>query len=574
MTTFPSSPEQGSASRHIRLFISFSSHDKAAVREIMSGLRDQHFDFWDYSDELESMRLSDEIRTRMRREIDSCDYFVTCVSKNSTDEASGAFTRFEVAYAVQEKRMHETGKVFIIELDDITLSDYKGPFEPLKAYLHVDYRLGQFSGHSIPAYISLLKKICQATGRNYVPQISPHPRLPFWEEFRVEVTAFCHSNHTHLFLNGVLGEFNEYFKARMFPKAYDAIVYFLVSCRYYLPEYHPVYPWIARAVTEQELGKHGEAMDSYLAALGSDPQNPVAWGGLGMCHHLGGNYPMAIECFHKAMKKSPGVQAINERLNLITSKLSARIRPDTDELQFLRSFDPEEVTDLDREELSNNGILAMSDQPGWKEDLEFRFKEQRQRILMARAFSFFCEATEGWFPDSSGKFLQLMEKAYNIYKFQVPEEEIPDAGHLTYLYLAARQLNKPRPEEILLRALQREDPRQILDKRFLKEYLAENYIAENDPWESISIFESGLIRENPTKRTQVFYAIALKNAGKNKYLEVCHKMLDPETSGLPITPEDYYWNGLANYLLGNTSRARYDYERSAGYMAWYAELFP
>jgi len=568
-------PEQNDAHRPIRFFISFSSYDKVAVRELMSGLRGQQFDFWDYSDEIEAMSLTEEIRVRMRREMDTCDYFIACVSKKSTDETTGTFTRFELAYAIQEKRMHEAGRVFIIELDNVTLSDYTGPYEALKGYLHVDYLRDSFSGRSIPSYISVLKKVCQATGRKYIPQVSPHPRLPFWEEFREEVTAFSHANHTHIFLNGVLGEFNEYFKAHMFGKAYDAIVYFLASCHYYLPEYRPVYPWIVRAVTEQELGKHREAMNSYQSALESDPVNPVAWGGLGMCHHMGGDYQQAVDCFHKAVKFSKGVQAINERLNMVTSKLSGRIRPDAEELSFIRNLDPEEVIVMDQEDLSRKGIIGSGDHPEWKEALNSRFTEQRQRILMTRAHSYFCEATESWFADSSRKYTQMMETAYNIYKYQVPEEQIPDAGHITYLYMIARQLNKIHPEEILYRAIEREDPRQTLDKRFLTEYLAENYIAENDPYESISIFESRLIKEKPLKRTLVFYAIALKNAGKkNRYNEVCEDILNPEKSGLPLTPEDYYWNGLANYLLGNTSRARYDFERSSGYMDWYAELFP
>jgi hypothetical protein len=46
-------------------------------------------------------------------------------------------------------------------------------------------------------------------------------------------------------------------------------------------------------------------------------------------------------------------------------------------------------------------------------------------------------------------------------------------------------------------------------------------------------------------------------------LKVCEKVLDPKNSGdLPLSAEDFYYMGFANYLLGNAKLARYDYERS------------
>jgi hypothetical protein len=167
---------------NIRLFVSFSSHDKAAAREIMSGLRSQFFDFWDYSNEVEAMRFTDEVKTRLLEEIDRCDYFIALVSKNSTGEENGFFTRLEVKHATEVRKLHQERKIFIIELEDTKYSDYIGPYEPLKGFLHVDFVWNSYSGKNIQSYISILKKICQTTGREYIPQITPHPR---WHTGRV-----------------------------------------------------------------------------------------------------------------------------------------------------------------------------------------------------------------------------------------------------------------------------------------------------------------------------------------------------------------------------------------------------
>ena len=187
-------------SNKIRLFISFSSKDIPVVREIMSGLQFQDFNFWDYSDELQQIHLTEEIRARLKKEIDECEYFVAIISKNSTNKDIGHFSLFEVDYAVNKKQLHLENRVIIIELEDIEKSDYQGPYSKLKGFLHHNLIWNDFIKESIKSYISLIKGICQTTGKLYVPQITPHHRLPFWEKFRNEVVEFAQSNHSHAFL--------------------------------------------------------------------------------------------------------------------------------------------------------------------------------------------------------------------------------------------------------------------------------------------------------------------------------------------------------------------------------------
>ena len=70
----------------------------------------------------------------------------------------------------------------------------------------------------------------------------------------------------------------------------------------------------------------------------------------------------------------------------------------------------------------------------------------------------------------------------------------------------------------------------------------------------------------------VNYARALKKTGNTKFKEICISVLNKGSAGNPETFEDYYWNGFANYLIGNIERANYDFDRSQNYDLYYSEV--
>jgi hypothetical protein len=358
-----------------------------------------------------------------------------------------------------------------------------------------------------------------------------------------------------------------------YQQAFNAIQYFISSCNYLIPEYKMVYPWIVKAVTEHELGKHSDAKLSYESALVSDPGNPIALGGIGMVYQLGGNFIQAVRYFGEAVENSWGVQAINERLNLIVSKLSGQIPLKAEEQLFIRNLNVDEVVAMDWEEFYSKGILTPETEPERKAEIVGRFEEQRQRILLTKALFYFFEAAKTVGPNSQKRTHEFLENAWDIYTNQITEDKIQIDVHITYYYMTAIYLNKSNPVDILIRAIERPDPEKKLDKQFLYGYLAEHYSSQNKPFKSIEIYEKWLIRDKPTKRTLTFYAIALRNAGRPKYKDICKLVLNEEEYGLPATPEDFYWNGFANYLLENSSRARYDYERSNHFQAWYPDIY-
>lgn len=555
----------------IRFFISFSSADKKNVREIMAGIASQNIGFWDYSDELQQINLTEEIKTRLIAEIDTCDYFVSIVSKNSSSIKKGRFTRFEVEYALEKKGMHLAGRVIVIELKGVKKFHYTGPYEPLTDYLHHDFVWNKYKYKSIISYVKLVKSICQAIGIQYFPQISPHPRLPFWEEFRDEVIRFTHSNYSHVNLIGALGEFNEFFKHGEYINALNAVNYFITSCKYLIPGYDLVFPWIVKAVTQQELNLHPEAALSYQEALKSDKNNPTALGGVGMAYLLTGSYNEAADYFNKAYKSSTGIQQINERLNLIMAKASAGKPLDPDEKEFVRNLNIEETHQLEIEEMDRKELLpAKVDKSAKtiverKELIQKRYEEQRGFILYAKALSYFVDAEALRQEISTVEYNSIMVNAYNILKFEVPEEKLNKADKIFYLYMSASYLGYKNPEKILLDAIDRSKNDDRLDTRKLYGYLAEHHTSVSKYSRSIDIYEKWIVNNNPDKRERLHYAFNLKNHGDSKYKAICNDVLNQ----LPETKKDFYWSGFANYLLGREEIAKYEYIRSGSFDIYY-----
>jgi len=556
-----------------RLFISFSSKDIPFVREIMSGLQFQHFDFWDYSDELQQIRLTEDIKKRLIEEIDGCDYFVALVSKNSTSENAGLFTRFEVDYVVNTKKLQLQNRVITIELENTERSDYLGPYAKLKNYLHHDFVWNSFIKESVKSYISLIKNICQVTGHTYIPQITAHHRLPFWEKFRDEVISFAHSNHEHTFLMNVLGEFNEFFKKEAYDLAYESITYFIASCTYLLPEYKLIYPWIVKAVSEQNKGRHKDAKASYEAALKNEPGNPDALGGIGMVYLNTGNFVKAVEFFKNASEKSSGAQKINERLNMIIAKISGRIKLTGDEKTFVKDLDMIDVVlDDQNETFEKNLISFKNNNENFSAQQKKRFEEQRIFVLSTKALVYFNEWEEHYAGREFNKSEEALRNAHSLYAEEIKEKNLPNAVTVYYYYHTCRFLGQSNPEQILKNAIERFEAESPGEKLQLLDFLADHYLTEGEFYDCISIYENHLLDQEPSRRMLINYTRALKQTGNQKFSSVCFRILNPDETGYPETPEDYYWNGFANYLLGNFDRAKYDYERSNNFDKYYSQL--
>jgi len=162
-----------------------------------------------------------------------------------------------------------------------------------------------------------------------------------------------------------------------------------------------------------------------------------------------------------------------------------------------------------------------------------------------------------------------MQKAYQIFRTDFPENAITETGLVNYYCLSARNLNLTgEPERILKEAISRARGTSPLNPTELNKYLAEHYLATAEYEKSIEVYEQELTGSFSDLRVLVYYALALYNAGNSKYHAVCRKVLETLPSGYP----GYYWSGFAHYLLGEFTFARHDYERSNRFGPEYERL--
>jgi tetratricopeptide (TPR) repeat protein len=435
----------------------------------------------------------------------------------------------------------------------------------LKGIRHFNLTGNEFLKDSVKSFVALLKGICNATGQEYIPQVSPHHRLPFWEKFREEVINFAHSNHEHTFLMNVISEFAEYYRKDNYQLAYEAISFFVASCIYLIPEYKMVYPFIVKAVIEQDLGLIQKAGESYKNALKNNHNNPDTLGGLGMVYLGTGDYNKAIQYFEKAYLLSEGNQRINERLNLIITKISGGETITHEEKEFVKKLDYLDVVLDDEKETGGKNIISeKSGKEAITDQLKQRFEEQRIFILTTKALLYYVEASS----KNEQSARELLQKAYTIYADEIGEAKLPNAVSVFYFYTISKYLGKPEPEKIYERAISRFD-RNKSEIKELYGFLSDHYYQENKLNKSILIYRNHMMTGTPGRKILASYARLLKASGSIEYKDVCSEILDYDLNGYPETAEDYYWDGYANFLLGNPERAQYDFERSFHFDVYY-----
>ncbi|MBN1927642.1 MAG: TIR domain-containing protein [Prolixibacteraceae bacterium] len=514
----------------MRFFISFSSRDLPAVRELMSGFRSQNIDFWDYSDEIQSIEAGQSIPERLLKEIKNADYFVPIISTNSIDPEIGKFTHLEVSYALK-LGFEKKGKIIPIELQrkgDRQIQ-YQGEYEKLHDLKHENFEL-----QNVTTYIEVLQAVSNRVKIPFIPFVVALPRLPFWQKFRDEVMTLFHSNSTHVQLMTVLAKFNQYFKDKNYEVSLKEIRFFTASIYYHLPEEKVVYPFIVKAVNELELGLIEEAEASFQEALNHDPHNADALGGMGMINNYLGSYEKAAEYFEKASIHSTDPdQARNERVNRITAILSGRLT---------QQFTPEEQAFISNINLAN-----------LKED-------EKAFTLKAKAAVYY----------HTSQFARAVE----LYQKLDAEGTLDETGSIAYYYLSVRMAGKPNPQNILIKYIELGKNKNI-NKDILREYLANFYFDTGAFKKGDALYRNYLLPPHKKSlETMANYALQLYRMNKAQLCnDLCRQATQLEEFSLPRNPAEFYYCGLIQYLSGEETKARYDFERSHNFGVWYRELF-
>ena len=505
------------------LFISFSSQDLKYVRELMAGLKVQGVDFWDYSDFIQEIELGTSIPERLQEELRRCDFFVPLVSANSMDPEIGRFTRFEVQYAI-DLGLLERRRIIPVVIHQDLPAEWPDPYNRLENTVYEEIDL-----ENVRAFEHMMAKICQHLGKIYQPLIEAHSRLPFWELFRDEVLELKHSRSSHVELMILLTEFNEHFQMDDWMRAYFLISHFISSCQYSIPDYGIFYPWIVKGVCQQQLGHLKGAEESFLEAGKTRSADENVFGGLGSVYFARQDYSTAKEFFKKALDVCSPDQNDDEKLNYVVALLTL----EEDIPIFLQ-----------------NSVLGMdfSGQP-----------EERFRLMKAQGM------------------VHYRREEYDeaLVKFQKIEEEgLEDTPSVYYHHLTLLELGRQRDAIATLERALKDPQEDRIDTPYIRFNLSKLYLETDRVSKALKIYRDVLLK--PEHRTRFFmiqYARIFKAMEDGQKVEdICREILGGQLFPPPKTASDYYFDGFAQYLLGNIERARYDFERSSNFDFYYSEF--
>lgn len=507
------------------VFISYSSKDVEYVREIMAGLKSQDIDFWDYSSQIQKIEAGKSIPENLKAEIDKCQLFIAIISKHSLHPTIGRFTHMEVEYAVELEMLY-LNKIVPMLLKPNYSANLKWPgvYSELKSVAHLT-----IDPRNTPNFEETLGNICRKLGKRYIPLIEPHPRLPFYKLFRQEVFGLAHQPTVHIGLMTILTLFNKAFQASQFDQAHFLITLFINRCRYELTDYSVFYPWLVKAVTEMELNRLNDAVESCLEAKKVRPNDESVYGCFGQISMLKGNYLDAKAHFEKALRVCPSDRNSDEKINYFSSLLllGETIPADLDD--FLFQLDPNKFG-------------------------ENRFKIMNLQGICLYNLGDYCGA------------IKIFEK--------MQEDEIWDTTSVAFHVQALISISKPdEAHKILREAAAKEYEDKRLDRIQINVYLAQYYLGCGKHMEMTKVIDKVLMSpESRTRKLMVSCAKLLLKAGqKTRARKVCREILNGKLFNLPESQEDFYYDGFAQYILGNIERAQYDFERSQSFDSFYSE---
>ncbi len=500
-----------------RISLSFSSENRHAIREILAGFQSQNIKFWDYSNEKEAIEISANLKKQIRMEIDTCQYFIAITTQDSVDEQLGRYTRMEVQYALETKGI-KSGKIIPVVLSNHKPAQWLGPYEELESIHYIE-----MDPEDSRSLHDGLTKICESIGAEYNPLHDAHPRLPFWELFRKEVMEALHSNASHIKLMTILSEFNERFKDKNWKQSHDLISLFLALCQYDINDYEPFYPWLVKSICELHQEKYSEAIESCHQAGKVNKNNVNYHGCLGQIYMYMKYNQEAKYHFKEALKICPDGENTDEKINYISILIQ---------------------TGEDVSECFQNFVMCL---------YPLDFGNDYLTIVNLQAIFLF----------KSGRFQEAALMLERLYR-----KDLGNIVSVSYLLNSLLRMGERRKALEIIKCIafkkcNNEEVDQLLMVSYLIDYCVE---CENI---CISKKISKKIKKfiyNKTNISRLFilrYALLCKKNGDEKEVQrICQSLLSGGLFCLPKSEEDFYYDGLAHYLLGNSERAQYDYERS------------
>ncbi|HEX8247014.1 MAG TPA: TIR domain-containing protein [Pyrinomonadaceae bacterium] len=533
-----------------KLFISYSSKDQTDVNKLFSALAMQEIEAWDYSDPEHDLALARQLKASLREKIDSCQYFIAVVSPNSLDEEIGKYPHFEVRYAVESGRFQPGGILPVLINAPAPEESWTGAYSKLKELKHI--KLDLLDEEKFERSIDA---ICNWLSKKYMPSPILTDTVFLIRKSAKELEKIQLSNkekNTPLpagqfkELMNLLNECAKQAALGQWEQVKLGILWFLGKLKKIDPEAQIYHPIIIKAGCEFNLKQYENAEKTYLEATTTLSNNSLNWlgyAGLGHARASMHRFDEAIEAFEQALAFGARRDAERRETDLDDIKinlLGAILQSETERLDeaLLNKYDFETVLN----------------------------KYDRSELSPAERRNFFT--IKGMFYYKTGNY-EVAEQA-----FQELGLDNLDETAAIYYSLALGELGKDS-EAVKILESYIADKLETADKSniaALYYYLTGAYFRIDEIEKGLKIYKDVLCNPSPANRDYwsrkffICYALTLKAFDDEKYKKeihsICEKVLDGKFFPSPMTKEEYYYTGFANYLLGRDERAKYDFARS------------
>ncbi|MBN1576765.1 MAG: TIR domain-containing protein [Chitinispirillaceae bacterium] len=505
-----------------RIFISFARSDAGEAATIANDLKEQGFEVWDYALKWKKDDLGypppDEFVELMQR----ATWFIPIVSAASVSPAGGKYAVRELEYALEHDLIIDQ-RIVPVLLSGSRPKKWLKPFDALEPLEAITIDTGDMR-----AYLQGIAVLCRRLNVSYKPIVRDRPFLPFWHGFTEEIEQVRTEMEEAWKLMPVITEFDQCWEKGKWQEALDLIAFFLCAVRYGGTMSDLASTWIVKAACEFETGQFASAEESIRTAARVHPGDPAVSGAMGYLHLHRKEYAEARERLNAALA---GCEAGDLRGRLYY------LRPLIERGAALS--------------IDNRNLVLEADPSSWSD-------EELSGLLNAGEILHF----------QSGEY----EKTIDLFE-SARERNIHDTVSVIYAHLSCLKLGRrAEAETVLTSALHEGRSVSRVNVVPLYYYLAEQYFSADDLKKTLPIYEKHLLRpEAVTRRHIIRYAQILRRLGDKKRMRTqCIRMLGGMFPS-PKNCEDFYYDGFAQYLLGNTDRAQYDFERSRHFDSYYAQ---
>jgi tetratricopeptide (TPR) repeat protein len=493
-----------------KCFVSFSSRDTEFAGKLVASFRLQNVDVWDYSNYAQDIPLGESVKSRLCKQIDDSAHFVAVVSGASADRETGKFPRFEWQYA------HKQGKrILPVVIQPFSPANLDSELEFLE-----DTKYLPFEASDADDYERSFARLCEEMAVPYEPPFLGDPRVVFAPRFDREVRGLAIPADQRVLLRTVIDRFGQQYRDQKWADAGESITFFMGATRWFIKGAAPYYPALLLALCKMHEGRLDDAL-LLLTPLFTHPlADENVWAAVGQIHFLRREFEKALAMFTVAKQKCPPGEDWEARFNILATCL--------------------ELGRLEEASAAFSGF-----------DLESRPVDDQVKIANLQA-TIFSRAND---------WCGAIEALQWVYDGRI--------GNASSAIQLAKAYERSAQAAIAVQVLTNEAER--LQDNNLYHHLAALYMRLRAPVRALEIYRQRLISD-PDRPAQMMtdYALILRSLGQRaESLEVCQRAI---ALPRPTNGSEFYFRGLAHYLLGHQDYARALYEESKAREPYYSEF--